>query len=56
MMCTDGLHDLVGDDEMLATLDTDEPLEARAQQLVDRALAAAAATTSPCSCDTTPKK
>ena len=39
MMCTDGLHDLVGDDEMLATLDTEEPLEARAQQLVDRALA-----------------
>ena len=39
MMCTDGLHDLVVDDEMLATLDTEEPLEARAQQLVDRALA-----------------
>jgi protein phosphatase len=39
MMCTDGLHDLVSDNEMLATLDTDDPLDVRGKNLVDRALA-----------------
>jgi PPM family protein phosphatase len=38
LMCSDGLHDLVTDQEMLAITDTEEPLEARGARLVDRAL------------------
>lgn len=38
LMCSDGLHDLVTDQEMLAITDTEDPLEARGARLVERAL------------------
>jgi protein phosphatase len=38
LMCSDGLHDLVSDQEMLAITDSGEPLEVRGARLVERAL------------------
>jgi protein phosphatase len=38
LLCTDGLHDLVTDEEMLAITDTDAPLEVRGANLIERAL------------------
>jgi PPM family protein phosphatase len=40
LMCTDGLHDLVTEEQMLQVVDSGESLEARAQKLVDLALEA----------------
>ncbi len=37
LLCSDGLSDMLGDDEIAAILSTDEALEARCQHLVDAA-------------------